>query len=177
MSCPALNSNSGTARLHGKRAWPMSQISARRGGRGCRLVQGRTRSQRRRTVASACVFWCFRLCCRAATVWPDLCVSAGREEPSTMSTPLAANNGNSEPGNLNELLAIGPDAKARIRTLVVDDEHTLRESCASVLRLEGYDVTASGRGQEALELLKRRPFDIVLTDLYMSQVDGLALLR
>jgi len=97
-----------------------------------------------------------------------------------MSLPLASNNnaGNgADPGNLNGLLSIGPETKARIRTLVVDDEHTLRESCASVLRLEGYDVTVSGRGQEALEVLKRRPFDIVLADLYMSQVDGLALLR
>ena len=32
------------------------------------------------------------------------------------------------------LLAIGPEAKARVRILVVDDEHTLRESCAAVLR-------------------------------------------
>src|SRR5258706_9628492 len=96
-----------------------------------------------------------------------------------MSTPLASNNAGNGPdqSNVNAMLAIGPDAKARIRTLVVDDEHTLRESCASVLRLEGYDVTVSGRGQEALELIKRRPFDIVLADLYMSQVDGLALLR
>ena len=61
--------------------------------------------------------------------------------------------------------------------LVVDDEHTLRETCASVLQLEGYDVTAVGRGQEALELIKRRPFDVVLLDRYMSQVDGLELLR
>src|SRR5438552_8407595 len=30
------------------------------------------------------------------------------------------------------LLAIGPDARARVRILVVDDEHTLRESCAGV---------------------------------------------
>src|SRR6059058_3661011 len=101
---------------------------------------------------------------------------------SPMSMPLAQ-NGVSRPGARDEakdvtsLLAIGADAKARIRTLVVDDEHTLRESCASVLRLEGYDVTVCGRGQEALELVKRRPFDIVLADLYMSQVDGLALLR
>jgi DNA-binding NtrC family response regulator len=87
-----------------------------------------------------------------------------------MAQPLGSDN-------VNALLAIGPEAKARVRTLVVDDEHTLRESCASVLRVEGYDVTVSGRGQEALDLLKRRPFDIVLVDLYMSQVDGLALLR
>ncbi|HEV8265274.1 MAG TPA: sigma-54 dependent transcriptional regulator [Gemmatimonadales bacterium] len=96
-----------------------------------------------------------------------------------MSTPLAANNsGNgADARSVNALLAIGADAKARIRILVVDDEHTLRDSCASVLRVEGYDVTVSGRGQEALDLLKRRPFDIVLVDLYMSQADGLALLR
>src|SRR5216117_1455376 len=101
---------------------------------------------------------------------------------SPMSMPLAQ-NGVSRPGARDEakdvtsLLAIGADAKARIRILVVDDEHTLRESCATVLRQEGYDVTACGRGQDALDLLKRRGFDLVLVDLYMSQVDGLMLLR
>src|SRR6059058_5899571 len=101
---------------------------------------------------------------------------------SPMSMPLAQ-NGVSRPGGRDEakdvtsLLAIGADAKARIRILVVDDEHTLRESCATVLRHEGYDVTVCSRGQEALDLLKRRGFDIVLADLYMSQVDGLTLLR
>ncbi|OLC70110.1 MAG: hypothetical protein AUH78_21845, partial [Gemmatimonadetes bacterium 13_1_40CM_4_69_8] len=40
-----------------------------------------------------------------------------------------------------------------------------------------YDVTVCSRGQEAFELLKRRAFDIVLADLYMTQVDGLTLLR
>src|SRR2546430_2107186 len=101
---------------------------------------------------------------------------------SPMSMPLAQ-NGVSRPGARDEakdvtsLLAIGADAKARIRILVVDDEHTLRESCATVLRHEGYDVTVCSRGQEALDLLKRRGFDIVIADLYMSQVDGLTLLR
>jgi len=99
-----------------------------------------------------------------------------------MSMPLAQ-NGVSRPGarddtkDVTSLLSIGADAKARIRILVVDDEHTLRESCATVLRQDGYDVTVSSRGQEALELLKRRAFDIVLADLYMTQVDGLTLLR
>ncbi len=82
-----------------------------------------------------------------------------------------------EAQNLATLLPIGPEQKARIRILVVDDEHTLRESCATVLRQEGYDLTVCGRGQEAIDLLKRRAFDIVLADLYMPQVGGLALLR
>jgi len=96
-----------------------------------------------------------------------------------MTTSMASNSSGSaaDPAGLSALLQIGPEARSRIRILVVDDERTLRESCASVLGGEGYDVSVSGRGQEALELLKRRPFDIVLADLYMSQVDGLALLR
>src|SRR3989441_818243 len=101
---------------------------------------------------------------------------------SPMSTPVAQDRiGRSgepdEASNLAALLPIGSDLKARVRILIVDDEHTLRESCASVLRQEGYGVTVSGRGQEALDLLKRRAFDIVLADLYLPQVGGLALLR
>src|SRR5258705_376388 len=130
------------------------------------------------TPASTCISSSFRPCCGFATVWPDPCVR-GAPGGLTMSIPLGSNHaGNgADSGNLNAMLSIGPETKARIRTLVVDVEHTLRESCASVLRLEGYDVTLCGRGQEALEILKRRPFDIVLVDLYMSQVDGLGLLR
>src|SRR5712691_4186931 len=97
--------------------------------------------------------------------------SNGMEQPSLPAQTNGVNH------RVNALLAIGADVKARIRILVVDDEHTLRESCATVLRHEGYDLTVCGRGQEALDLLKRRGFDIVLVDLYMSQVDGLMLLR
>ena len=60
---------------------------------------------------------------------------------------------------------------------VVDDERTLRESCASVLQMDGYNVTLVGRGEEALETVKRRKFDIILVDLYMSQVSGLEILQ
>ena len=74
-------------------------------------------------------------------------------------------------------LSIPPEVKAGIRILLVDDERTLRESCASVLQMDGFAVTLAGRGEEALELLKQRKFDIMLVDLYMSQVSGLELLR
>jgi DNA-binding NtrC family response regulator len=75
------------------------------------------------------------------------------------------------------LAPISAALKAQIRILVVDDEQTLRESCAAVLREDGYDVTICGRPQEALDLLRRRAFDIVLVDLYLPQVGGLVLLR
>ncbi|HVH08855.1 MAG TPA: sigma-54 dependent transcriptional regulator [Gemmatimonadales bacterium] len=75
------------------------------------------------------------------------------------------------------MLSISPAVRQSIRILVIDDERVLRESCATVLTAEGYHVTTSGRGGEALELLKRRAFDIVLIDLYMGEVAGSELLR
>ncbi len=74
-------------------------------------------------------------------------------------------------------LSIPAEVKASIRILLVDDERTLRESCASVLQMDGFSVTLAGRGEEALELVRNRRFDIILCDLYMSQVSGLELLR
>jgi DNA-binding NtrC family response regulator len=95
-----------------------------------------------------------------------------------MSIPLASNNGaHPDAVSVSALLSIGSGTKANVRTLVVDDEHSLRETCGSLLTGAGHDVTVCGRGQEALDILKRQPFDIALVDLYMSQVDGLTLLR
>jgi DNA-binding NtrC family response regulator len=74
-------------------------------------------------------------------------------------------------------LAIPTDVKASIRILVIDDERTLRESCASVLQMDGYNVTLIGRGEEALDAVKRRKFDIILVDLYMSHCSGMDILR
>ncbi|HET9708436.1 MAG TPA: sigma-54 dependent transcriptional regulator [Gemmatimonadales bacterium] len=68
-------------------------------------------------------------------------------------------------------------ANVRLRVLVVDDDAALRSTCSSLLKLSGYDVTLASRGQEALDLLRRCGYDIVLVDLQMTHVDGLALLR
>ncbi|MGE0440780.1 MAG: sigma-54-dependent transcriptional regulator [Gemmatimonadales bacterium] len=92
-------------------------------------------------------------------------------EPGTSSGTMDSASSSRDP------LSIPPEIKASIRILLVDDERTLRESCASVLELDGYSVTLSGRGEEALDLVKSRSFDIILVDLYMSQVSGLEILR
>ena len=75
-----------------------------------------------------------------------------------------------------ELIGVGPEVRASIEVLVVDDEHSLRESCASLLRGSGFSVTVCGRGDDARRLLRNRRFDVVLVDLYMPQVGGLELL-
>lgn len=69
------------------------------------------------------------------------------------------------------------EARASIRVLVIDDDRILREGCASVLQVEGYSVTSSGRGDEAIELFRRSRFDIVLVDLYMTPVPGIEILK
>jgi len=81
------------------------------------------------------------------------------------------------PVNERDPLAIPDDIKASIRIAIIDDERTLRESCATVLQADGYSVTTIGRGEEALDTVRRRKFDIVLVDLYMSQISGIEILR
>ena len=74
-------------------------------------------------------------------------------------------------------LMISPELKASLSILVVDDERTLRESCRSVLESDGYRVEVASRGTEALQIVQRRRFDIILTDLYLAEVTGMDLLR
>jgi DNA-binding NtrC family response regulator len=69
------------------------------------------------------------------------------------------------------------EARASIRVLVIDDDRILREGCASVLQVEGYNVVTSGRGDEAIELFRRSRFDVVLVDLYMTPVPGIEILK
>jgi DNA-binding NtrC family response regulator len=80
-------------------------------------------------------------------------------------------------GPARDPLSISPEVKASLSLLIVDDDRTLREGCASVLQMDGYNVTTLGRGDEAVELVKRRRFDIVLVDLYMTPVSGLEILK
>jgi DNA-binding NtrC family response regulator len=68
-------------------------------------------------------------------------------------------------------------AKAGIHILIVDDDRTLREACASFLQTEGFNVSMTGSGEEAVERVKRRRFDLILLDLYMSQVSGITILK
>src|ERR1041384_629656 len=121
-----------------------------------------------------------------AAAWLQGCniaesVPWSRARLTLMAIPLSSSPGSPPPGNGSgtgrDPLSIPTDVKANIRILLIDDERTLRESCASVLQMDGFAVTLAGRGEEARELLKRRRFDIVLVDLYMSQVSGLEILR
>ena len=57
--------------------------------------------------------------------------------------------------------------------LIVDDESGIRESLGALLRDEGYQTECVGSGEECLEQLGKRSFDLVLLDVWLKQMDGL----
>jgi two-component system response regulator PilR (NtrC family) len=63
------------------------------------------------------------------------------------------------------------------RVLVVDDEQSMRELLAIMLRQVGYEVFAAEGGEAAIKALETDAFDLVITDLRMRKADGLAVLR
>jgi two-component system response regulator MprA len=61
--------------------------------------------------------------------------------------------------------------------LVVDDDPKIRSVLGRGLRFEGYDVQIAAGGQEALQLARETPFDLVVLDLTMPRMDGLEVCR
>src|SRR5207247_11471627 len=93
----------------------------------------------------------------------DASVAPARHHRDHMLRTLAAQPARRTP----PLPPVDSATRSSIRVAVVDDERTLRESCHSVLQAEGYNVALCGRGNEARETRKRRPFDIALVDWFM----------
>jgi ATP-dependent Lon protease len=63
------------------------------------------------------------------------------------------------------------------KILVVDDEKITRQNLEHVFKKDGYLVNTASNGSEALNILEKSAFDVVVTDLKMGKVDGLAVLE
>ena len=63
------------------------------------------------------------------------------------------------------------------KVLVVDDEAMVTRSCRRILTEAGYDVDTSENGREGLDRALQEPFDLVVTDLKMPDLDGMELVR
>jgi DNA-binding NtrC family response regulator len=61
--------------------------------------------------------------------------------------------------------------------LIVDDEIQNREYLSEILSDEGYFVSAASNGREAVNRLAQEPFEVVLTDLQMPELDGLGVIQ
>ena len=63
------------------------------------------------------------------------------------------------------------------RILVVDDEENTRIALTRLLSREGYEVNTAANGLEALNSLRNNPAELIITDLNMPEMNGLAFLR
>ncbi|MCL5123814.1 MAG: endopeptidase La [Deltaproteobacteria bacterium] len=66
-------------------------------------------------------------------------------------------------------------SKQGFRVLVVDDEEIARANMERVIGKEGHIVHAVSNGVEALDMIKRQEFDLIITDLKMDRMDGIQL--
>jgi two-component system cell cycle response regulator CpdR len=61
------------------------------------------------------------------------------------------------------------------RVLIAEDEDPVRELLSRALKMDGHEVEAASDGAAALERLATGPFDLLLTDIRMPIMDGIAL--
>lgn len=67
--------------------------------------------------------------------------------------------------------------QSRGRVLIVDDERSIRNSYARLLKQAGFEVEEASTGAEAMQRIERTRFDVVFTDVSLPGMDGLTLLR
>jgi diguanylate cyclase (GGDEF)-like protein len=70
----------------------------------------------------------------------------------------------------------GENAQAK-KILIVDDEETVRESLNDFLEFHGFAVTAVDSAAQALEILAKGDFDLVISDLVMPKMGGISLIK
>lgn len=63
------------------------------------------------------------------------------------------------------------------RILVVDDEKDVRDMVSRIIQHIGYNAVTAENGKEAIELLRKEPFTVMITDLKMPEMDGFELMR
>ncbi|MGB9747480.1 MAG: response regulator [Bacteroidales bacterium] len=63
------------------------------------------------------------------------------------------------------------------KILIVDDSESIRELVTFTLSNEGYDVSVGINGLDALKFLDGSDIDLIITDLYMPEMDGIAFIR
>ena len=79
--------------------------------------------------------------------------------------------------NIQPIISAGEVAENQPKILVVDDEENVRNSLTELLEIKNFCVTATASAEHALKLLEQTAFDLVLSDLLMPRIDGIALAK
>ncbi|MGE0747484.1 MAG: response regulator [Rhodospirillales bacterium] len=69
-----------------------------------------------------------------------------------------------------------PPKAARASILIVDDAAPVRMMIRTILAHDGYDLVEAANGVQALAILRRRAFDVLITDIFMAEKDGYELI-
>ena len=72
---------------------------------------------------------------------------------------------------------ITPEGQLKGRILLAEDDEDMRRFLAKALENAGFEVTSFDNGQSAYERLREEPFNLLLTDIVMPQMDGIELAR
>lgn len=83
----------------------------------------------------------------------------------------------SDAGNASEDVAIAPELAASIEILVAEPDRAGRDGCAQLLRSRGFGVTVAASSGDALALVRRRRFDLLLVDAELRPAGGLGVMR
>ena len=74
-------------------------------------------------------------------------------------------------------ISLDDEARKKFHILVVDDELIVRDSLKELLEDEGFSVSMAASGQEAIEMISKEPFQLMLADIKMPGMDGVELLK
>src|SRR5213596_3254241 len=96
--------------------------------------------------------------------------------PGCSRRPRRSGTGAERPWDRSEARTMSVDVPAG-RVLVVDDDQLNRTLLTRSLEQQGHRVRSAVNGQEALEILRENPFDVVLLDIVMPELDGVSLLE
>jgi len=62
------------------------------------------------------------------------------------------------------------------RILIIDDEPNILRLITHILKSENYDIETAQNGKVAIELYRKKPFDLFITDIIMPEMDGIELI-
>lgn len=105
--------------------------------------------------------------------------SLGRDRGATFTVELPLNVSTPAPGASAGSLSIthGPIPHRPCRVLLVEDHESSREALARLLTRHHFEVMEAVSAEEALELAKTKPFDLLISDLGLPDMDGYELMR